>query len=151
METSRGCPYHCTFCAKDNFRNCFRRRPLAVIAEELDGLVAQGVEYVYFIDEIFLPYQDVLELIRAARHQIRHPDAHRSLERRDDSPAWASRVRFDRSGRGKHHGSGRARLDKKCRISTEEISRRLILAKERRDSVRAGRICWIRRTTIRRN
>src|SRR4051794_24362602 len=56
MEASRGCPYHCTFCAKDNFRNLFRRRPLPVIAEELDGLVEQGTQYVYFIDEIFLAY-----------------------------------------------------------------------------------------------
>ncbi|MDF2695478.1 MAG: radical protein, partial [Labilithrix sp.] len=28
LEASRGCPYHCTFCAKDNFRNGFRKRPL---------------------------------------------------------------------------------------------------------------------------
>src|SRR6185369_4924355 len=54
MEASRGCPYHCTFCAKDNFRNSFRRRPLQTVAEELDGLIAAGAEYVYFIDEIFL-------------------------------------------------------------------------------------------------
>src|SRR5205807_2888554 len=67
MEASRGCPYHCTFCAKDNFRNLFRRRPMAVIAEELDGLVEQGIEYVYFIDEIFLAYRDVLETIGARR------------------------------------------------------------------------------------
>ena len=64
METSRGCPYHCTFCAKDNFRNLFRRRPVDVIAAELDGLVENGIEYVYFIDEIFLAYRDVLETIR---------------------------------------------------------------------------------------
>src|SRR5947209_7733957 len=63
METSRGCPYHCTFCAKDNFRNLFRRRPLEVIARELDGLVNSGVEYVYFIDEIFLAYPPVLQTI----------------------------------------------------------------------------------------
>lgn len=55
METSRGCPYHCTFCAKDNFRNSFRRRPISIVASELDGLLAAGVEYVYFIDEIFSP------------------------------------------------------------------------------------------------
>src|SRR5438128_1754697 len=63
METSRGCPYHCTFCAKDNFRNSFRRRPLPVIAEELDNLIGDGAQYIYFIDEIFLPFQDVLETI----------------------------------------------------------------------------------------
>ena len=49
-------PYHCTFCAKDNFRDSFRRRPLELIAEELDGLLYNGVEYVYFIDEIFLAF-----------------------------------------------------------------------------------------------
>ncbi len=27
VEASRGCPYHCTFCAKDNFRNAYRKRP----------------------------------------------------------------------------------------------------------------------------
>src|SRR5581483_8707823 len=60
MEASRGCPYHCTFCAKDNFRNNYRKRPLNVILEELDRFVAQGVEYIYFIDEIFLPDQALL-------------------------------------------------------------------------------------------
>ncbi len=60
METSRGCPYHCTFCAKDNFRDKYRRRPLAIVLEELDALIAQGVEYVYFIDEIFLPNRELL-------------------------------------------------------------------------------------------
>ena len=44
---------------------CFRGGRWRPSREELDGLVAQGVEYVYFIDEIFLPYRDVLELIRA--------------------------------------------------------------------------------------
>ncbi|MDQ2839671.1 MAG: TIGR04295 family B12-binding domain-containing radical SAM protein, partial [Acidobacteriota bacterium] len=60
MEASRGCPYHCTFCAKDNFRNNYRKRPLEVILSELDGLLDQGVEYVYFIDEIFLPDSPLL-------------------------------------------------------------------------------------------
>ena len=50
METSRGCPYHCTFCAKDNFRNAYRKRPLPVLLDELDRLRAQGIEYIYFID-----------------------------------------------------------------------------------------------------
>ena len=54
VEASRGCPYNCTFCAKENFRDLYRRRPPSVVLEEVDRLRAQGVEYIYFIDEIFL-------------------------------------------------------------------------------------------------
>jgi anaerobic magnesium-protoporphyrin IX monomethyl ester cyclase len=41
MEASRGCPYHCTFCAKDNFRNNYRKRPVATILEEVDRFISQ--------------------------------------------------------------------------------------------------------------
>jgi len=130
METSRGCPYHCTFCAKDNFRNSFRKRPLAVIAEELDGLIAHGIEYVYFIDEIFLPFQDVLELIRARGIKF-------GIQTRID--LWSEKmIRLlaaagcvsIEAGVESITEAGRARLDKKCKVSTADITRRLILAKE---------------------
>ncbi|MDP9169305.1 MAG: TIGR04295 family B12-binding domain-containing radical SAM protein [Acidobacteriota bacterium] len=130
METSRGCPYHCTFCAKDNFRNSFRRRPLSVIAEELDGLVAQGVEYVYFIDEIFLPFQDVLELIRA-RHIKFGIQTRIDLwnEKMIQLLGEAGCVSIE-AGVESITVAGRSRLDKNCKVTTEEISRRLVLAKE---------------------
>ncbi|HLH88601.1 MAG TPA: TIGR04295 family B12-binding domain-containing radical SAM protein, partial [Xanthobacteraceae bacterium] len=60
VESSRGCPYSCTFCAKDNFRDAYRRRPAEVVLEEIARLQRQGVEYVYFIDEIFLPNEALL-------------------------------------------------------------------------------------------
>src|SRR5204862_715742 len=63
VETSRGCPYHCSFCAKDNFRTDYRKRPLPVLLEEIDRFIAQGVEYVYFIDEIFLPNRELLQAL----------------------------------------------------------------------------------------
>jgi len=61
VEASRGCPYSCTFCAKENFRDKYRRRPHEVVLEEIAGLQRQGVEYVYFIDEIFLPNKPLLD------------------------------------------------------------------------------------------
>jgi anaerobic magnesium-protoporphyrin IX monomethyl ester cyclase len=130
METSRGCPYHCTFCAKDNFRNNFRRRPLAVVAEELDGLVKQGVEYVYFIDEIFLAYRDVLELIgkRGIKFGIQT-----RIDLWDEKMIGllgkAGCVSIE-AGVESITEAGRARLDKKCKVATEDLTRRLILAKE---------------------
>jgi len=63
METSRGCPYSCTFCAKADFRNRYRKRPLPTVLKELEGLVSRGVSYVYFIDEIFMPDERLLNAI----------------------------------------------------------------------------------------
>jgi B12-binding domain/radical SAM domain protein of rhizo-twelve system len=138
METSRGCPYHCTFCAKDNFRDTFRRRPDEIIAGELDGLAAQGVEYVYFIDEIFLPRAATLETIGARGIRF-------GVQTRID--LWSEPM-IDLLGRSgcvsieagveSITPEGRDALDKKCKLSTEEISHRLILAKQRVPFVQAN-------------
>ena len=45
VESSRGCPYHCSFCAKIDFRDAYRRRALPALLAEIDGLRAQGVGY----------------------------------------------------------------------------------------------------------
>ncbi len=138
METSRGCPYHCTFCAKDNFRNLFRRRPISVIGDELDGLVAAGARYIYFIDEIFLAYRDVLETI-AARNIIF------GVQTRIDLWSYEMLDLLGRAGCVSVEAGvesiteeGRRELDKKCKISTDEISERLIYAKQRIPFVQAN-------------
>jgi anaerobic magnesium-protoporphyrin IX monomethyl ester cyclase len=138
METSRGCPYHCTFCAKDNFRNAFRRRPLAVIEEELDGLIEAGAEYVYFIDEIFLPYKDVLETV-GARRIVFGIQTRIDLwsEEMIDLLGEAGCVSIE-AGVESITEAGRSLLDKKCKISTAEISDRLIHAKRRVPFVQAN-------------
>ncbi|HJT89797.1 MAG TPA: TIGR04295 family B12-binding domain-containing radical SAM protein [Bryobacteraceae bacterium] len=138
MEASRGCPYHCTFCAKDNFRNSFRKRPAAVVADELDALIAAGVEYVYFIDEIFLPFRDILELI-AARPIKFGIQTRIDLWNRDaiDLLGNAGCVSIE-AGVESITETGRALLDKKCKVSTAEIADRLIYAKQRVPFVQAN-------------
>jgi anaerobic magnesium-protoporphyrin IX monomethyl ester cyclase len=138
METSRGCPYHCTFCAKDNFRNSFRRRPLETITSELDHLKEQGVEYVYFIDEIFLPHSRVLQAIAERRIKF-------GIQTRID--LWnhdsirllgeAGCVSVE-AGVESITEKGRERLAKNCKLSTEEISSRLMYAKDHIPFVQAN-------------
>src|SRR5207248_8183567 len=138
METSRGCPYHCTFCAKDNFRNLLRRRQVEIIGEELDGLIASGARYVYFIDEIFLPYRNVLETI--AQRGIQFGIQTRIdlwTEEMIDLLGEAGCVSIE-AGVESITESGRDLLDKKCKISTAEISDRLIHAKRRVRFVQAN-------------
>ena len=98
METSRGCPYRCSFCAKENFRDRYRRRPLATILEELEGLIDAGVGYVYFIDEIFLPWRELLEALVLRPVAFRGADPHRFVARRHARSARRGRLRVDRGG-----------------------------------------------------
>jgi len=130
METSRGCPYHCTFCAKDNFRNSFRRRPVETVARELDQLIEDGIEYVYFIDEIFLPQAEVLQTIASRRIKFGIQTridlwSHEALE----LLGAAGCVSIE-AGVESITETGRNRLAKKCKLSTEEIGSRLLFAKQ---------------------
>ncbi|HEX6466974.1 MAG TPA: hypothetical protein VFZ99_06690, partial [Terriglobales bacterium] len=52
LEFARGCPWSCTFCNKTLFRNKFRERNVDAVLAEIDSLLARGVDYIYFIDEI---------------------------------------------------------------------------------------------------
>lgn len=135
VEASRGCPYHCTFCAKENFRESYRRRPVFAVLEEIDHLIAQGVEYVYFIDEIFLPNR---ELLQALGERSRHAGLKIGVQTRID--LWSMEM-LDRladagccsieAGIESLTPQGRDLLAKQCRLSTDELSARLIFAKRR--------------------
>jgi anaerobic magnesium-protoporphyrin IX monomethyl ester cyclase len=131
MEASRGCPYHCTFCAKDNFRDRYRRRPLSIVLIELDRLISQGVNYIYFIDEIFLPWRELLEAL-ALREVKLGIQTRIDLWTEDmlDLLADAGCVSIE-AGVESLTPEGRDLLDKKCRLSTKELSDRLIYAKRR--------------------
>lgn len=138
IETSRGCPYHCTFCAKENFRDDYRKRPLPVVLEELDGLIEDGATYFYFIDEIFLPSRPLLEAVAArgirfgvqTRIDLWSPPMLELLGR-------AGCVSIE-AGVESITVEGRAQLDKPSRLSTDEIVDRLIYAKRQVPFVQAN-------------
>jgi len=140
MESSRGCPYHCSFCAKDNFRNNYRKRPLPVLLDELEGFIAQAVEYVYFIDEIFLPNRELLQALAGRGLKL-------GVQTRID--LWSHEL-LDLLGRAgcvsieagvesiSEHG--RNLLDKNSKLTTEQITERLVYARERVPFVQANLI-----------
>lgn len=130
LEASRGCPYSCSFCAKTDHRDQFRWRPMEMMLAELDGLIAQGVGYVYFIDEIFLPNRELLEAL--AKRPVRF-----GVQTRIDlwKPAMldllaeAGCVSIE-AGIESITEAGRDALNKNCKLTTPDLQERLIRARQ---------------------
>lgn len=140
VETSRGCPYRCSFCAKENFRDKYRRRHLPIVLEEVDRLLGQGVEYIYFIDEIFLPNRPLLEALAQRRLKF-------GVQTRIDLWKKDMLTLLGRAGCVSIEAGvesltpeGRDILDKDCRLSTDELAERLIFAKQHVAFVQANLI-----------
>jgi B12-binding domain/radical SAM domain protein of rhizo-twelve system len=138
VEASRGCPYSCSFCAKLHFRDRYRRRRLDLVLAEIDRLIAQGVTYLYFVDEIFLPQRALLEAL------VERPVAFGVQTRIDlwkpemlELLGAAGCVSIE-AGVESVTEQGRRTLDKNCRISTEDLAERLILAKRHVPFVQAN-------------
>lgn len=140
LEASRGCPYKCTFCAKERFRDRYRRRPLHTVLAELDGLIAQGVEYVYFVDEIFLPDEDLLRALEERPIEF-------GVQMRVD---LFTKEQLDLLGRAgcvsieagveSVSPEGRHALAKRCKATTDELEALLVHAKRSVPFVQANLI-----------
>ena len=140
VEASRGCPYACTFCAKMDFRDRYRKRDLDVLLAEIDGLIAQGVTYLYFIDEIFLPRLDLLLALkdRAVQFGIQTRIDLWKPETLDLLGA-AGCVSIE-AGVESLTVEGRALLAKKCKLDTDQLSSLLMHARRSVPFVQANLI-----------
>ena len=143
LEFARGCPWSCTFCNKTLFRNKFRERSVAAVLQEVDTLIARGVAYIYFIDEIFGVGKNVRRLLEG----IAERPVKIGLQTRID--LWSEET-LDLLGRA-HCISmecgvesitheGREDLNKNCRIGTDRIAELLVYAR--------GRIPWVQANLI---
>jgi anaerobic magnesium-protoporphyrin IX monomethyl ester cyclase len=140
VEASRGCPYSCSFCAKIDYRDKYRRREIAPLMEEVDGLIAAGIQYIYFVDEIFLPQKPLLEAL-VDRPVIFGVQTRIDLWKPDmlDLLGDAGCVSIE-AGVESLTVEGRAALDKNCRMSTDELAQRLLYARRKVPFVQANLI-----------
>ena len=132
VEFARGCPYSCTFCNKTLFRNKFRERELSSVLTEIDSLIARGVDYIYFIDEIF----GVGKQVRTLLEEIAKRPVSIGFQSRID--LWnedllellgrAHCVSFE-CGVESITEEGRDGMNKNCRLSTDRISDLLVYAR----------------------
>jgi radical SAM superfamily enzyme YgiQ (UPF0313 family) len=65
LETSRGCPFSCIFCAEDQMYGLkYRMKPVSLIEKEIDKCVNEfGVKNIYFIDLEFTLNRDFVNEI----------------------------------------------------------------------------------------
>ena len=143
LEFARGCPWSCTFCNKTLFRNKFRERPVEAVLTEIDCLVARGVDYIYFIDEIFGVGKNVLRLLEGiAERRVKIGFQTRIdlwTEETLDLLGRAHCISMECGVESITH-EGREDLNKNCRIGTDRIAELLVYAR--------GRIPWVQANLI---
>ena len=143
VEFARGCPYSCTFCNKTLFRNKFRERELSSVLSEIDQLIARGVDYIYFIDEIF----GVGKQVRTLLEEIAKRPVSIGFQSRID--LWnedllellgrAHCVSFE-CGVESITEEGRDAMNKNCRFTTDRITELLLYARRHIPWVQANLI-----------
>jgi B12-binding domain/radical SAM domain protein of rhizo-twelve system len=143
LEFARGCPWACSFCNKTLFRNKFRERDVDAVLTEIDTLVARGVNYIYWIDEIFGVGKNVRRLLE----EIAKRPISIGLQTRID--LWNEET-LDLLGRAHCISmecgvesiteAGRDELNKGCRLTTERLGDLLIYARKKIPWVQANLI-----------
>lgn len=143
VEFARGCPWNCTFCNKQLFRNKFRERDVDEVLLEIDRLISRGVDYVYFIDEVFGVGRNIRRLLEG----IAERDVHIGFQTRidlwdEDSLDLLARAKTISVECGVESitEDGREELNKNCRMSTDRITELLIYARQRIPWVQANLI-----------
>ncbi|HEY4011350.1 MAG TPA: TIGR04295 family B12-binding domain-containing radical SAM protein [Acidobacteriaceae bacterium] len=143
VEFARGCPYSCTFCNKTLFRNKYRERQLHEVLAEIDQLIARGVDYIYFIDEIFGVGKQVRQLLEELAQRPVSIGFQTRIDLWDEDSiellARAHCVSFE-CGIESITDEGRDAMNKNCRISTDRIADLLIKARQRIPWVQANLI-----------
>jgi anaerobic magnesium-protoporphyrin IX monomethyl ester cyclase len=143
LEFARGCPWACTFCNKTLFRNKYRERDVSAVLQEVDTLIRRGVDYIYFIDEIFGVGKNVHKLLEglAERRVTIGFQSRIDLwnEETLDLLGRAHTISFE-CGVESITEAGRDELNKNCRMSTDRIADLLIYARQRIPWVQANLI-----------
>jgi B12-binding domain/radical SAM domain protein of rhizo-twelve system len=143
LEFARGCPWACTFCNKTLFRNTFRERSVEAVLEEIDRLVARGVDYIYFIDEIFGVGKSVRRLLEGIAERKVSIGFQTRIDLWDEDSldllGRAHTISIE-CGIESITDEGRNDLNKNCRITTERLTELLIYARKHIPWVQANLI-----------
>ena len=143
LEFARGCPWSCTFCNKTLFRNKFRERDVDAVLTEVDTLVSRGVDYIYFIDEIFGVGKNVRRLLEGIAERKVNIGFQTRIDLWDEESLdllGRARTISMECGIESITDAGRDELNKNCRMSTERIAELLIYARKRIPWVQANLI-----------
>jgi B12-binding domain/radical SAM domain protein of rhizo-twelve system len=141
LEFGRGCPWACTFCNKTLFRNKFRERGVDTVLAEVDTLIARGISYIYFIDEVFGVGQNARRLLEGLAQRRVTIGLQTRIDLWDEESldllARAHCISME-CGIESISEDGRADLNKNCHIPTSRIGELLLLARRRIPWVQAN-------------